>query len=157
MMYTACLVQKEVLKKCQQVNYGFQLGPVLTPEDILQHQETFLVVTTEEVLLASSGQKPWHLLGHLTMPAQVNPPQQRILWPTMPAMPRLRNPGLECFHLTSSSWYYGILMFKTRDYYSFFTLSKFEISVFSSHKKQAVLYIITLQHFVTFPSTLLNK
>lgn len=54
MMYIVCLVQKEVLKKCEQINYGSQLGAVLTLGDVLQHQETFLVVITKEMLLASS-------------------------------------------------------------------------------------------------------
>lgn len=63
------------------------MGPISllpTPRDIWQCLKSFVVVTAprEEVPLASSGQKPEMLINVLQ--------GQRIIWPQMLMVPRLR-------------------------------------------------------------------
>lgn len=71
-----------------------QFSPSLLLRDIWQCLESFVFATNqrEDVLLASSGQKPEMLLNTLQSTGQ------RIIWPQMPMVPQLRNPDQGIVH-----------------------------------------------------------
>ena len=73
------------------------MGVALPPGDSRQCLETFLAVTTGCVCvgvpLSSGGEGPGMLLNMLQCTGQ--PPPQRIVWPQMSLVLRLRTPSLE--------------------------------------------------------------
>lgn len=153
MMCIERLLQKEMLKH---ISNWEQFCP---PENILQHQETFLIVTIEEMLLASSGQKPRRLLTILLCLRQ--PFTMRNSWTKMSTMPKLRNPDLQYFHLSLfilGPLYYLILLLRPMITTPLFTFNKFEISVLHLPRKYAaMLYMHNISILYDSPSTMLNK
>lgn len=70
-------------------------GPLCPPlpEDVLQSLETFLVVRTGTVRLESSGKRPEMLLNLPPCPGQTL--QQRVTWPNMSVVARLRSRAVD--------------------------------------------------------------